>query len=558
MKKRPSPDAAPVDNRVGWELKDILKYVVTNSPATVMITDLDGTIEYVNKTFSDVTGYSLPEVFGLKASILRSGLMPASVYRTLWRRLKKGQGWSGELHNRKKNGEHYWEQASISPIGDDAGHIRHYLKIGEDITQRKRLEMDLRTTVEKLQVRESRLQIACKELAATTHELKKSQEKLQHLSQEDALTGLLNRRGFDNELRRVKALAERQGLGIGFLILDIDLFKQINDEYGHAAGDRVLKSCAKLLRSLLRASDLICRYGGDEILIALPAADAETTRLTAKRIITAIRKHECSFGKKKFTITVSIGAACGVPVAGEALEKITRMADRALYRVKRAGRNGMAFWPTSEQSEEEGEIALFGGESHSQPFRCVFHMLVSMLDAREKATGDHSRRVAQMAGYVARAMNLPHHQVELVTQGALLHDIGKIAIPDTILLKSSQLTPAERRIVQKHPKTGFDILQSTPEFKAIAEIVLSHQEHFDGTGYPRGLKGKQICLGARIFAVIDAYDAIRAGRPYSQPRSSVEAVREIQRCRGTQFDPEVVDALVRCQRELEVVLNARR
>ncbi|HNX33763.1 MAG TPA: diguanylate cyclase [Kiritimatiellia bacterium] len=557
MKRRSSSDAPPACNRAGRELAEILTYAVTNSPATVMITDLDGTIEYVNQTFCELTDFSLADVFGKKASMLRSGLLPKALYRTLWRHLRKGQSWTGELHNRKKNGDHYWEQASISPIRDDEGNVRHFLKIGEDISQRKQLELELRSAVQKLQVRESRLQIACKTLEETTRALRKSQEKLRRLSQEDALTGLLNRRGFVAELQRVKALAERQGHGIGILIIDIDHFKAINDEYGHAAGDRILKSCASLLRAHLRASDLICRYGGDEILIVLPAADAETTRTTAQRIIAAIRQRKGSPRTKPIPITVSIGAACGVPAMGQTPEKTMKLADLALYRAKRNGRNGMAFWP-SDEKKDKNDFASFGEGAHSQPFRYVFHMLVAMLDAREKATGDHSKRVAQMAGSLANAMKLPRHQIELVTQGALLHDIGKIAIPDTILLKPASLSAAERKIVQKHPKTGHDILCSSPEFNAISEIVLSHQERFDGTGYPRGLKGKRICLGARIFAVADAYDAIRAGRPYAAPRSAGEALCEIQRGRGTQFDPDVVDALTRCQHELEVVLNARQ
>ena len=183
-------------------------------------------------------------------------------------------------------------------------------------------------------------------MAAITRALNKSQDKLRRLSQEDALTGLLNRRGFNSELRRAKALAERQGHGLGFLIIDIDDFKQLNDQHGHAAGDRILKDCAALLRGHLRASDLICRYGGDELLVALPAADAETTRLTAKRIIAAVRQYVCSKGSVKLSITVSVGAACGIPQQGQSLDKILRRADRALYRVKRNGRDGLAFWPS--------------------------------------------------------------------------------------------------------------------------------------------------------------------------------------------------------------------
>jgi len=555
-KKSPLPQPGTRRQRISRELTEILTYAVTNSPATVVITDVEGRIEYVNRKFCKLTGYSPSEVLGKNASLLKSGLMDEKTYRTLWRHLKKGQSWTCEFHNRKKNGEHYWEQAAISPVRDEKGSICHYLKIAEDITQRKLLETDLRCSLEKLRLHEAHLKATCKQLESASRALKKSESKLKRLSQEDALTGLLNRRGFNTELRRARALAERQGHGIGILIIDLDHFKQINDHYGHAMGDHILKMCAKLLKSLLRASDLICRYGGDEIVIALPAADAETTRATARRILAAIQQHDFSKGSERFFLTVSIGAACGIPAEGQSLDKVLKMADRALYRVKRNGRNGMAFWPSGDAPcDAEEALTAAGDGAHSQPFRFVFHMLVGMLDAREKATGDHSKRVARLAGELALAMGLPPHQVELVKQGALLHDLGTIAVPDTILLKPGPLTPAERKIVKTHPQAGYDILKAAPEFRAIAEIVLSHQERYDGTGYPRKLKGLEICIGARIFAVVDAYDAMRAGRPYAAARSAEAALREIKRGRGTQFDPAVVDTFLGCQARLEAALR---
>ena len=552
------PQAAEAPQTARRELTDILICAVMNGPATVIIIDPDGTIEYANQTYCAQTGHALFEVFGQKAQMLTSGLLPEHTYKALWAKLKKGEAWSGELQGVKKDGEPFWEQASISPIRDDQGRVRHYLKIAEDITERKRLETELRATVETLQMHEAYLQSACRQLEANAKALKKNKTKLQRLSQEDALTGLLNRRGLEAELRRAKALAERQGHGIGFLIIDIDFFKEINDRYGHAAGDRVLKECAALLRNHLRASDLICRYGGDELLIALPAADDETTRATALRILTAVRTHAfLKKGAAAVPVTVSIGAACGLPIEGTTLESIMKMADRALYQVKRSGRNGMALWPSGNPpNAEEDDFSAASSGAHSQPFRYVFRMLIAMLDAREIATGDHSRRVAQLVNALAHAMNLPSAQIALATQGALLHDIGKIAIPDTILLKPGRLTAAEMEIVKKHPQTGHDILLTNPEFKGLAEIVLSHQERFDGSGYPRGLKGTEIGLCARIFAVADAYEAIRAGRPYAPARSPEKALQEILRGRGTQFDPDVVDTLVTCQAQLEAVLSA--
>jgi diguanylate cyclase (GGDEF)-like protein/PAS domain S-box-containing protein len=314
-------------------------------PATIVVTDAEGIIEYVNATFGAVTGYAASEAIGKTTALLKSGEMPEQHYRELWLRLGKGQDWIGEFHNRRKDGGLYWERATISAVRDAAGKVEHYLKIAEDITLRKQLEADLKASYESLKASKDELQATCKELQQATRALRKSERALQRLSQEDALTGLLNRRGLDVELRRVQALAERQGYGIGMLIIDLDHFKRINDQFGHAAGDRVLKGCAALLRSHLRASDLICRYGGDELVVVLPSADATTTRRTAERILKAVRQQEFRKGRTRLPVTVSIGAACASSVAGASLEQALKQADQALYQAKHNGRDGMAFCP---------------------------------------------------------------------------------------------------------------------------------------------------------------------------------------------------------------------
>lgn len=528
-----------------------------NGPATVMITDLDGAIEYVNRTFCALTGYALPEVFGQQASMMRSGLMPEQTYLELWAQLRRGEGWAGELQGRKKNGECYWEQASISPIRDDTGAICHFLKIAEDITQRKLLENELLASIETLRMSEANLQNTCRQLAATTRALKKSQRKLKRLSQEDALTGLLNRRGFKNELRRIKALAEREGHCIGFLIIDIDRFKEINDVYGHSIGDYILKTFADLLRAHLRASDLICRYGGDEIVIALPATDAKATRQTAKRFLQAVRRHTFLKGRTRVSVTVSIGASWWLPAPGQTIEPALRRADRALYSVKRDGRDGIAFGasdaeaptPAPQQKAARTRAPMPAGQA-------VANLLLAALDAREKTTGAHCRRVARMAEALAQTMGLSSCKTEQIVQGALLHDIGKLTVSDTILKKPGPLTAAERDHVITHAASGAAILRATPETRALGDLVHSHHERMDGSGYPRGLKGGRISLGARILAVADTYDAIRAGRPYAKRRSAREALKEIRRLRGSLFDPAVVDALARCQGRLEAILKA--
>ena len=186
-------------------------------------------------------------------------------------------------------------------------------------------------------------------------------------------------------------------------------------------------------------------------------------------------------------------------------------------------------------------------------YQFTLEAMADMLDARERVTGAHSKRVARISTLLARKLSCSREEIEIVGTGALLHDIGKIGIPDAILLKSGPLTPEEREVIKMHPQIGYNIIKAGPGLEAASEIVLEHQERYDGQGYPRGLKGEEISLGARIFAVADAYDAMRSVRPYAPARSAQAAREEILRNRGTQFDPAVVDALVQSQDEIEEI-----
>lgn len=186
-------------------------------------------------------------------------------------------------------------------------------------------------------------------------------------------------------------------------------------------------------------------------------------------------------------------------------------------------------------------------------YQFMLQTLVSLLEARDRSTGAHTKRVTDISECIARTMGLPDDEVKTIRQGAALHDIGKIAIPDRILLKPGSLNHEEWQIMRTHVNIGYDILKSNPYLQKEAEIVYSHHEHFDGNGYPRGLKGKDICLGARIFAVADAYDAIHSLRSYSASHSADQALNEIKRCSGTQFDPDVIEALVKCHQEVEAI-----
>jgi putative nucleotidyltransferase with HDIG domain len=179
--------------------------------------------------------------------------------------------------------------------------------------------------------------------------------------------------------------------------------------------------------------------------------------------------------------------------------------------------------------------------------------LVALLDARERSTGEHSKRVRELALILAHEMGLSAAQIEDISHGTLLHDIGKIAIPDAILLKPDKLTDAEWEVMKTHAQIGHDILQSSERLAGAAEIILSHHEKFDGSGYPRGLKGHEICLGARIFAIVDAYDAMRSIRVYKDSVSEAKALEEMLRCNGAHFDPDIVSVFLECRSAMEEI-----
>ena len=212
-----------------------------------------------------------------------------------------------------------------------------------------------------------------------------------------------------------------------------------------------------------------------------------------------------------------------------------------------------------EEKVREKSTALIEALNETRKsYLFALEALVALLDAREHETGKHSVRVRDMTIILASEMGLTEQSLEHIAHGALLHDIGKIAIPDSIILKPGRLTDEEWKIMRTHPEVGYQILSSNRFFTQAAEIVRSHQERYDGSGYPRGLRGKDINLGARIFAVIDAYDAMRANRPYSRSRTPEEAAVEIKSKSGTQFDPDVVGAFLRCQSRIEKVLIGRQ
>ena len=386
-----------------------------------------------------------------------------------------------------------------------------------------RLEASNTTLEQKVQMRTASLQEANKRLEA--------------LVTTDPLTSLPNHRALvdivDKEIER----SARYHRHCTLLFLDLDHFKALNDGCGHAAGDSALRELGGVFRQCLRGIDTVGRWGGEEFVALLPETEAQQGLEIAERVRQAVGSHLFAAGGG-IRVTCSLGTAT-YPADALNRSDLTAAADRAMYAAKRLGRNqvraftdpSLATLETSQESSRE-EVALLG----------TVEALASLVEARDAYTSEHTNEVADLARRIAREMGLEPAEIRLAGMVGKLHDIGKVAIPDAVLQKPGKLTPDEWTQIRQHPVIGAEVVSRIPGLRVTAPGIRSHHERWDGTGYPDGLSGDDIPLTARIVAVADVYNAITTTRVYRPSRSHTEALAELRRCAGSQFDPVVVDA----------------
>jgi diguanylate cyclase (GGDEF)-like protein/putative nucleotidyltransferase with HDIG domain len=348
----------------------------------------------------------------------------------------------------------------------------------------------------------------------------------------DPLTGLGNHRHFHERLQRELLDAHDRGTPLTIALLDIDDFKLVNDRFGHPAGDRVLAQLAARLRQGGEAF----RLGGDEFAVLLPGEHAASAFTTASSIIDRIASTPLDTVGH---VTISAGVAT-FPSQGVGRDELIRLADSALYWAKEHGKNQVRLYrPDVVELAELKRLA--SGPDRAARYRAAAS-LAKAVDARDAYTGSHSERVAELAARIAARIGADPELVELTRLAASLHDLGKLAIPEEILRKPGPLTEPERLVLERHPEIGFRMLESLG-VDPVADWVLHHHERWDGLGYPDGMPGEEIPLGARIVFVADAYDAMTSDRVYRSRLSAEEALEELERNSGSQFDPDIVEAL---------------
>ena len=460
--------------------KQLLEKTLISIGDAVICTDNHYKVTFINRVAESITGWIQKEAFG--TSVYDIFNIFDEFTRTKGEDIVKKVMESGEIHQLAnhtvllaKSGKEFLIEDSAAPILDEINKVVGVVIVFRDYTEKwERLK------------------------------------KIEFIGLHDELTGIYNRRFFEEEMVRMDT---KRNLPLSIIMGDVNGLKLVNDSFGHKIGDDLLKKAANAIKLGCRDDDIVARIGGDEFVIILPNSDEVRAMEVVSRICSIMKTKKI----KGIPISVSFGHGTKLD-STQNLRNIFKVAEDHLYQHK-------LYESTSMRNET---IKLISNTLHAKNGRELIH----------------SQKVSELCEALSTELGFEGDAIKLMKLAGLMHDIGKIGMDDKILNKCGRLTDDEYVEVKKHPEIGYRILSSVNEFSEISEYVLQHHEKWDGTGYPRGLKGDSIDIEARIIGVADAFAAMTNERTYGTIRSNEEAALEIKRCSGTQFDPQIAKVFV--------------
>jgi diguanylate cyclase (GGDEF)-like protein len=506
----------------------------------LLVLDARGRIVLANKAFREKIKRRLEQLVGCDASRLPwlqcdegpLGGKPGNVTYPWSRVLGNGAPCTGTLIKlRAEAGREYTFQVNATPILDGSGSCQGVLASFEDITDLEQKRVQMSDMLDQLR--------------KSSKQIQQQNKELERLATSDPLTACLNRRSFFEQFESQWTSAHRYQHPLSCVMIDIDQFKSINDTFGHQTGDEVLQKVAQVLQTGARDCDIVCRYGGEEFVLLLPHLEIEDATSAAERLRGAIKAAKFP----NMTVTASLGVSALSQGAHDP-QALLEQADKSMYLAKRNGRDQVVRWDEVPQDAKMDSFEATGvqsdveeEEADSIPFQAVT-ALISSLAYRDLDTAEHSRRVADLCVATAEGL-MSLRDCYVLENASLLHDIGKVGVPDAILLKPDNLTDDEWKVMRRHERVGVEIVEASFNAKKLTTILANQRAYYGGSPNDANLpRGTNIPLGSRILNIADAYDSMVTDRPYRKGRSPREAYKELRRCAGSQFDPELVERFI--------------
>lgn len=404
-----------------------------------------------------------------------------------------------------------WVHLSISVVRDADGRPVYFVAMAEDITQRKKEE----------------------------REQQQRTEELMTLATTDPLTGLYNHRFMQDFLQQRLVEAKRGGQQVSVLMLDLDHFRNLNEEYGHDAGNLALRAVAECMRHSLREEDVACRYGGEEFVMILAGAPLSAALAAAERVRRRIEEvRPTAFHSQP--LTCSIGVA-SFPAHASTAASLLKAADMALYNAKRSGRNRVCQFEASQQTTFLDDLEKLATGLQGASVEAV-NALVTAIDLRDRYTGSHCQRVGRLSVEIAVRLGCTQEEMDILRVGGTLLDVGKIGLPDTILTKTGRLSRQEWHQMRQHPVWGEQLVRQSALPEQVLQLVRWHHERLDGSGYPDSIGGSDLPRLVRIVNVADVAAALRDDRPHRRAWPRARVLEYLEQQSGTRLDPEVVAA----------------